>query len=414
MDCFAQAAAYLAPSIEILAKLSSIIPVWMALVMADKHLMGLPLLEGSIWRSPRIPPQLTITPNRGKASSSRSESSQYSGPASPNSSRGDEETHPFESVRPSEPSSSSPFEPTLTDVITQIQQPTLGPLIGSHSPSSDGAPTTALSIFTPLEMHDPLFHWGTAWYESNYYCIAVMVAAAMLILGILNILQSLGIDRSTPASRHRDTKDVGTQFPESPQTQLLVTEYPIFWEFVPTCEEMKEKQNQIKSHKELKMQRGNEIREGPNEVQGFIRDGGRMDTITADVTAVSGEADKHEGDGDGFRSEASKVEEKEGLRSNIDKEDGGNETANNSGDDGLDGTQVDGGSMKKKKKRRVRGNAKQRAAKRAAAAELDNTTEEASNATLQDQKQREHEEGKPKQLGSEEAKLGGSDALATP
>ena len=50
-------------SIEPLAKLSAIVPLWMISAMVDKHLMGLPLLEGSIWRSLRIPPRTIIKPS---------------------------------------------------------------------------------------------------------------------------------------------------------------------------------------------------------------------------------------------------------------------------------------------------------------------------------------------------------------
>lgn len=42
MDTLAQAAAFLQPSFELFVKLSSAIPVWMAMVMADKHFLGFP------------------------------------------------------------------------------------------------------------------------------------------------------------------------------------------------------------------------------------------------------------------------------------------------------------------------------------------------------------------------------------
>ena len=411
MDSFVT---YAQPSFELFAKLSAVVPLWLLMVMADKRLMGIPLLEGSIWRSPRIPPRITMRPSHGEVKPSRFEADRHPATGSPNSSRGGEEAPLFESVWPSEPSSSGPFEPGFSDIMTQIRQPNQGSLFTSNSPSLGASTTTALSTYMPLEMHDPLFVW-TAWYESNYFCTAIMLLVAMLFLGIINICRSLCTSQETQASTHRNTKDVGTQYPEFAHQQLLaITEYPIFWEFVPTCGEMNAKQQETKSHEEPEMQKDIEFTEGVDKMQKDTGEGERTEAVTADVTVTWGEAESYEEGGDQLRSEAGEGEDKEESekRSDVDEEDGGKETANNAGDDGLDGSQVVGGEMKKKKKRRVRGSAKQRAAKRAGAAESSSTTGEASNDLLQDQKQRGHEEGKPKLLGSEVAELGSSDVLA--
>ena len=402
------------PSLEFLAKVGTIIPLWMIMVMADKHFLGIPLLEGSMWRSPRIPPRIAMKPNHGEVKPPRFDTDRHSATGSDNSSRGGEEAPLFESVRPSEPSGSGQFEPGFSDIVIQIRQPTQGSPFISTSPSLGASTTTALSIYTALEMHDPLFAW-TAWYESNYYCTAIILVVAMLFLGIINIGRSLCTSQETQASTHRNTKDAGTQFPDFSQQQLLaVTEYPIFWEFVPTCGEMKEKQQETKSHEEPEMQKGIGRMEGADKMQKDTGEGERNEAMTADVTVTCGEAESYEQGDDELRSEAGEREDKEGLeeRSNIDREDGGDETARNTADDALDGSQVVGGEMKKKKKRRVRSSAKQRAAKRAAAAESSSTTGEASNDLLQDQKQHGHEEGKPELLGSEVAEPGASDVLA--
>ena len=42
IDYFAQASEYLKPSAELLAKIGSILPLWLIIVMADKHLLGIP------------------------------------------------------------------------------------------------------------------------------------------------------------------------------------------------------------------------------------------------------------------------------------------------------------------------------------------------------------------------------------
>ena len=435
MDCIAQAAEYLKPSVEFFAKISAIIPLWMIAVIADKHLLGLPLLEGSMWRSPRIPPRITIKPNHEEEKPSRFKTDQHSATGSPSPSRHGEEAPLSESVRPSEPSSSSPFGPGFSDIATEIGQPNQEFAFISQYPSLGASTTTALSIHTPLGMHDPLFAW-TAWDESTYVCAAIMLLAAMLFLGIINIGRSLCTSQASQPSTHRQTKDVGTQFPDATAYPHLVLEIPAYWEFIPSAaapldsettsqdkkiDDTKADVPVIGAKEEESGQGGDhlagEVEEKEDKEERKeerIQDGKIEDAGTADFTVVGTKEEDRGQDRDQLRSEAgdggSKEESEE--RGNVDREDEGKETANNSGDDGVDGSQVVGGQPKKKKKRRVRGNAKQRAAKRALAAESSNATGEASNDLDEDQKQSGQEEGTTKLLESEVAEPGASDVLA--
>ena len=468
MDHFTQAIAYLKPSFEVLAKVGSIIPVWMLFVMADKHLMGMPLLEGSMWQSPRIPRRITMKPNNREAKPSRFETDRHSATANLDSSHGGEEARVSESVRTSEPLSSSLFEPGFSDAIMQTRQPTWESLVVSNSPSLGASTTTALANCTPLEIHDHLFA-RTAWYESGHFGIAIMLVVAMLLLGILNICRSLSKSQASQASAHRNTKDVGTQFPDPPDRQHLVLEIPAYWEFIPSagesldsettlqdnskksktatrcshCEELLTKMQEESSVKDKKKDdtksdvpiigekeeesgRGSdqltgevEEKEGKEErKEGIIQDGKTEDAGTDMIVVGRKEEDRGQ-HRDQLRSETGDREGRTEWEEDrkVDREDEWKETAKTSGDDGLDGSQVVEGQpkknkKKKKKKRGVRANAKQRAAKKAEAAESNNTTGEASNDLLQDQKQRGHEEGKPKLFGSEVAEPGASDALA--
>ena len=271
----------------------------------------------------------------------------------------------------------------------------------SNSPSLCASTTTALSIHTPLETHDPLFDWIPC-HESDHFCAVIILVVAMLILVMISICRSLWASQASQASTHRNTKDVGTQFPDLPAQQHLSLETPAYWEFFPGVFGPldSEMTSQIEENKGKEERKEKSIQDGKTEDAGV------------NVTVVGRKEDRGQGR-DQLRSETGYGEGKKEPeeRSNIDKEDGGDETANKSGEDGLDGSQVVDGELKKKKKRRVRGNAKQRA-KRAAAAESSSTTGEASNDLLQDQKQCGHEEGKPKPLGSEVAEPGASDVLA--
>ena len=234
MDSLTQAAAYLRPSLEVFAKVGSIIPLWMIMVMTDKYLLGIPLLEGSIWRSPRIPPRISMGKKHGDVKSSPFKTDRDSATDSPNSSRGGEDGHFFEAVRPSTPSSSGLFEPDFSDTTTQIRRLNQGSPFISNSLSLRASSTTALSVYTPLEMHDPLFAW-TPWYESDYYCAVIMLLAAMLFLGIINIGRSLWTSQGTEESTKRNTKDVGMQFRDTLAQQHLTLEIPAYWEFIPSA-----------------------------------------------------------------------------------------------------------------------------------------------------------------------------------
>ena len=465
MDYFTQAIAYLKPSIEVLAKVGSIIPVWMILIMADKHLMGMPLLEGSMWQSPRIPRRITMKPNNREAKPSRFETGRHSATANPDSSHGGEEARFSESVRRSESSSSSLFEPGFSDITMQTRQLNWESLVVSHSPSLGASTTTAIANYTPLEVHEPLFA-HTAWYEPGYCGIAIMLVVAMLLLGIFSIYRSLCKSQASKASAHRNTKDVGTQFPDPPAQQHLVLEIPAYWEFIPSavepvdsettsqdnskkskpatrcsrCEELLTKRQEESSVKDRKKddtkpdvpfieEKEEESGRGSDQVTGEVeekegkeewKEGKAQDGKTEDARTDMIVVGRKEGDRGQHRDQLrSQTGDGEGRteweeRRKVDTKDEWKETAKNSGDDGLDGSQVVEGQPKKKKKKKrgVRAKAKQRAAKKAGAAESINTTGEASDDLLQDQKRRGHEEEKPKLLGSEVAEPGAGDVLA--
>ena len=211
MDSFA---AYVEHSLELITKLSSVIPLWFLVVMTGKYLLEVPLLEGPIWRSPRIPPKFTITPSRDEAKSSRPNPDRHSAPTSPNPSRGKKEAALFESARSLEPSSSSPFD---SDTTTQVRQPISKPLVRSGSLSLRTSTTTAMTAYTPLELHDPLFA-SPKWYETTYFSTTIILLAAMLFLGILSICRSFCI------SQHKTQKvflHIYTSFAMPNQTATL-------------------------------------------------------------------------------------------------------------------------------------------------------------------------------------------------
>ena len=80
-----------------------------------------------------------------------------------------------------------------------------------RSSSSLGASTTtALSINTPLEMHDPLFAW-TACYDSGYFCTVILPLSSHQPLSVPKLPQQCPIPRW---SNQRVSKHMRTRYTE--------------------------------------------------------------------------------------------------------------------------------------------------------------------------------------------------------
>ena len=311
--------------------------------------------------------------------------------------------------------------------------------------------TTAVTTSTPLGLHDPSLA-STVWCETDHFSTAgaaVMLLAAIFLLGILGICLSLYTRKGTRA--HRNTKDVGTQFPDPLDWQHLTLEIPAYWEFVPSVVEPLESEKTAQENSK-KLQTPARCSDCEKPLIELREDSGikekKSDDTSAEVPVIGGEEEELTRGGDQLAGDVGKKEGKEDrkeetiqdgkiedagidvdvvgrtegncgqgrdqLRSETgdreDKEeweDGGKGTASNAGGDGSDECQVVGGELqKKKKKRRVRGNAKQRASKRAEMAKSSDATgeetaksssatgERASTDLLEDEKQRGYEEGK--------------------
>ena len=195
MDSFAQAAVYLQPSLDFVAKLSSIIPVWMMMVMADKHLLGLPLLGGSVWYSPRIPPRLTISSGRGGEHASGLEFGRRS--ASPGPS-------PLERDLPS---STTPFQALH--------------LFSDYQPQGASS-ATALTLHQPLEAHDPLVS-SSGWLEHGY------VGGAVLLVVVISCVAVI-----TRGRWYRNTSNTQTSLPElfAHGQHIEEMEFPTCWDSI--------------------------------------------------------------------------------------------------------------------------------------------------------------------------------------
>ena len=163
MDSFAQVAAYLQPTLEYAAKLGSIIPLWMLLIMADKHLLGLPIFGGSLWHSPRIRPHFTIKGGHGGGHTPTSKSGRHS------AGNGSGTTHDGTASF-----GSSPVESDSKDFATPYAQPSQAPLSTSNSLPVWASGTAALSVYQPLEVHDP-FNPSSPWLEPGYVASAVFL-----------------------------------------------------------------------------------------------------------------------------------------------------------------------------------------------------------------------------------------------
>lgn len=218
MDSFTQAAAYLQTPLEYAAKIGSIIPLWMLLVVMDKHLLGLPLFEGSFWHSPRIPPQFTI---KGRHGVKHTSSSNFSQRSTGNGSGG-----PV-------PEDVAPFGPSL------IERGSAEFTTPCHQPSNllhhchDSLPvlasdSTVLSIHQPLEVHDP-FNPSSQWLEPGF------VGCAVLLVLVLALLRIIACGRWFPfgnneAKQSRKTNNIETPSNDALGQQSLAEKTESCWE----------------------------------------------------------------------------------------------------------------------------------------------------------------------------------------
>ena len=192
MDSFTQVAAYLQPTLEYAAKIGSIVSLWMLLVATDKHLLGLPIFKGSLWHSPRIPPRFAI---KGRCGGKDASSSHLNEKSTGNGSDGPvpEEVAPF---------GSSPIERGFAEFTTTSHQP----LHPSH-PSDDflslsASGSSALSIYQPLEVHDP-FNRSSQWLQPGF------VGYAVLLVLVLAFLRWFLFGKNEP-TQARKTSDIDT------------------------------------------------------------------------------------------------------------------------------------------------------------------------------------------------------------
>ena len=293
MDYFAQAAAYLRPSVELVAKLSSAIPVWMMMVMADKHLLGLPLLGGSVWYSPRIPPRFTIGAKpSGDHPAAGSEPSQQSTSNEPSSTK-----HGFADIATlfAQPS------PSPLSVANSLSLPSPSPLSIANSLSLPCSSTTALTIFTPLEVHDPL-PISTGWYESgDVFIWAFMVLLLTIIGALINDDWSwFGGQQASEVPQVRHTHDIGMQ-----SEGLKMKDSLIYWEFIPIYfPETKEKSKDDEGPTEPTTHTCIKCAEVVKEIGEDKTLGGTVEGIIADATFTEKKAENRDEDDTKVGSEA--------------------------------------------------------------------------------------------------------------
>ena len=399
MDSFAQAAAYLQPSLEFVAKLSSIIPVWMMMVMADKHFLGLPLLEGSVWYSPRIPPRFTISSGRGGEHASGSKSGRH-----------------FATFGPSPlardfPGSTIPYRWPI------------------HAQPQGASTTTALTLHQTLEAHDPFFS-SSGWLEHSYIGSAVLLVVVISFVAMITSGRGYLLCKSKANQASNTSNNKTPLFAHEQLTDEM--EFPICWESIledilsdhsdETLEDsldqpstpMRANEDEYPSPAEIiahtaEMENPEEeIPETHNEENGQEE---KTETIGADATTTRGEPENSAKAGNENGSEAGKAAGKDYSKqgSKVDnKEDGPGESGN------IEDLEISAmGEGVKKKKRRVRQNAKKRAAKLAAAQEAGKKVGDASNALLEGPTQREDKDGKPEKVELEVVKSEASDVLAS-
>ena len=397
MDSLAQAAAYLQPSLEFVAKLSSIIPVWMMMVMADKHFLGLPLLEGSVWYSPRIPPRFTISSGRGGEHASGSESGRHFA------------TYGSNPLARNIPGSTIPWR--------------------FHAQPHGASTTTALTLHQTLEAHDPFFP-SSGWLEHSYIGSAVLLVVVISFVAMITSGRGYLLCKSKANQASNTSNNKTPLFAHEQLTEEM--EIPICWESIledilsdhsdETFEDSLDQpstpisanEDEYTSPAEIVADTAEmenpeeEIPETHNEENGQEE---KTETNGADATTTGRKPENHAKAGNENGSESGKAAgkgySKEGSKVH-NKEDGPGEPGN------IEDLEISAmGEGVKKKKRRVRQNAKKRAAKRAAAEEARKEVGDASNALLEGPTQREDKDGKPENVELEVVKPEASAVLAS-
>lgn len=140
----------------------------------DKHLLGLPLFEGSIWYSPRIPPQFTIRRSHAvKHDSSPSCNRRSTG-------NGSVDPVPEEVV----PFGSSAVERGFAKFTTTSHQTSHPSHSSCNSLTVSASGSSTLSTYQPLDVHDP-FNPSSQWLEPGFVGCAVLLVLALAFWRII-------------------------------------------------------------------------------------------------------------------------------------------------------------------------------------------------------------------------------------
>ena len=379
MDSFNQAVASLQLSFESIAKLSTIIPLWMMMVMADKYFLGIPLLEGSVWRSPRLPPRFTVEAKGHEEGVSQSVSAEDSEPPG------------FNSCEPE----FAEFTDTTTHFGPQIQQSLL--LSASIPLHTD---VTALTLYRPSEIHGRCA-CPSQWYESIYLTLSLFVVLVILFTGLIF---------DFPFRKRQASKAL------EPQLPLLTVTAPILcWELIydlPMHVDGSTSENDGPKESEMPLVGDEYQKTNSGMEEGMHTNEERVEDPAVDVT-VEEDNEKgatHEESRD-FGYEAAEEDRKEDQEDGdkADEEGEGSELGMKEGSDAFDGSpDLEKGTGKKKKKR-PRPNAKTRARKRAQAGEDTEGHGDTPTVSPQDQVQPEDRGQKPGEVAPEVAKPDVSD-----
>ena len=188
--------------------------------MTDKYLLGIPLLEGSLWRSPGL---LPMKASHGSAHMSGSKSGQHASSREESGTvhqdvkffehgpQGDSINFTTECVQPSQVSPPSPLALDSSR-------------IGTSS-------TTALSLYQPLEIHDP-FGSSSRWSEFGYAGSIVLFMLVMFALLPTITNRRWFFFAKDNVAKARKTEDVQTPNDTSnvQPNWAEMMEFPICWE----------------------------------------------------------------------------------------------------------------------------------------------------------------------------------------
>lgn len=318
------------------------------MVMADKHFLGIPLLEGSLWRSPRIPPPFAIKAICGGEYGFLSKIERHPAPTILST------LHPLGVLDPS------------VDA-----QPSQGSLLSLGTSS-----TTVSSVSRPLGVEDHFSH-QSLWLEQTYMSSMILFFLLFVFLGIL-IRESSSPLRRSQASTHLERR-----FPEPfPGSSLADDmEFQKFWDFMLGEQGIAEMQEGVKVEEERGQgerapeEKGQE--ESGQEAEIRQEDGTRQENK---IKEVEMDATVHRAGGKGNGSEAGEGDGKEGWEGEAKigiEEDEWIDIHENAENTGLNESPVKG------KKRRVRQKAKRRAAAKKATTGEEREDEPVASDTLE-------------------------------